>query len=91
MNKCIVKTTGSFMLLTRSGSINVGIATVVEKDSFVAERIRKGDLEVLADNLPANLTQDDLLDAGSVEKLMESLKPKAEPVTKTKTSAKKAG
>ena len=81
MNKCIVKTTGSFMLLTRSGSINVGIS----------DRIRKGDLEVLADNLPANLTQDDLLDAGSVEKLMESLKPKAEPVTKTKTSAKKAG
>lgn len=91
MNKCIVKTTGSFMLLTRSGSINVGIATVVEKDSFVSDRIRKGDLEVLADNLPVNLTQDDLRTAGSVENLLESLKPKAEPVSKTKTSAKKAG
>ena len=79
------------MLLTRSGPIDVGIATVVEKDSFVSQRIRKGDLEVLADNLPANLTQDDLLDAGSVENLLESLKPKAEPVSKTKTSAKKAG
>lgn len=91
MNKCIVQTTGPFMLLTRSGPINVGIATVVEKDSFVSDRLRRGDLEVLADNLPANLTQDDLLDAGSVENLLESLRPKAEPVSKTKTSAKKAG
>ena len=35
MTKCIVKTTGQFMLLTRSGSIKAGTATVVEKDEFV--------------------------------------------------------
>ena len=80
MNKCIVKTTGSFMLLTRTGPINVGVATLVEKDSFVADRIRKGDLELIADNLPAHLDQRDLLAAGSVEALMSKLRePKAEP------------
>ena len=89
MNKCIVKTTGGFMLLTRTGPINVGVATVVEKDSFVSDRIRKGDLELIADNLPAHLDQQDLLVAGSVEALMNKLKEsKAEPKLMAETPSK---
>ena len=91
MLKCIVKTTGQFMLLTRNGPIKVGVATVVEKDEFVFSRIRNGDLELLADNLPESVTQEALLSAGSVELLMESLKkPANTQETNPKTSKKKA-
>ena len=90
MTKCIVKTTGQFMLLTRSGSIKVGTATVVEKDEFVASRLRNGDLELLQDNLPDSVTQEDLITAGSVEALMVSLNPK-EASASPKAKATKKG
>jgi hypothetical protein len=78
------------MLLTRNGPIKVGVATVVEKDEFVFSRIRNGDLELLADNLPESVTQEDLNTAGSVAVLVESLKKPVEPVATPKTSKKKA-
>jgi hypothetical protein len=83
------------MLLTRSGPINVGVATLVEKDGFVSDRIRKGDLELLADDIPRTVTQADLKEAGSVEELLKNLavdvKPgmfDLKPKSKSKTAKK---
>lgn len=95
MTQCIVKTTGQFMLLTRSGPVNVGVATLVEKDGFVSDRIRKGDLELLADDLPHTITQADLTTAGSVEALLSGLSvPTSVDIfdlkPKSKSKAKKA-
>lgn len=95
MTQCIVKTTGQFMLLTRSGPINVGVATLVDKDGFVSDRIRKGDLELLADDIPQTVTQADLKEAGSVEALVGKLSASTptdmfdlKPKSKSKTAKK---
>lgn len=87
MAKCIVKTTGQFMLSTDDGYIFAQVPTVIERNQFVGSRIGLGQLQVLAEVVPPETTQEQLVAfKGTVEEFVKSLN---KPVEDPKTQAKK--
>lgn len=62
MEKCIVETTGDFMLLSPRGEeIHAHRPTVIVKDAFVDIKLQRGEIRVLAQKLPSEASDVDFL------------------------------
>lgn len=90
----IVQTTGSFMLCPYDGgatpNIEANVPTLTRRTPFVDYRVKLGQLNILAENVPDTATQEGLQAAESVESYLESLKPKSEPVKPQVSKTKKS-